>query len=175
MSVRTDITPKAIALAAEQQRTEAHLAGVKVQDLTASRDLIGRDIEEVTRQLTWWDARMPHSDVTNALNATLENMGRRYDQVRSEIEAVGRAQQDHERAASELEALAMAAQAEWEQRQARPAEVTRSDLTADDHPDPAGPDRTGQDDTGPDRPDTSRMVADTGYPTAPANGPEAAQ
>lgn len=41
--------------------------------------------------------------------------------------------------------------------------------------DEPGPGRTGQDDTGPDRTETGRMVADTGYPTAPANGPEAAQ
>lgn len=48
-------------------------------------------------------------------------------------------------------------------------------LTAADHPDEPGPARTGQDDTGPDRTEAGRMVADTGYPTAPANGPEAGQ
>lgn len=175
MSVRTDITPKAIALAAEQQRTEAHLAGVKANDLVAARDVAARDMEEVERQLTWWKSRSPQAQVIPLLQDGYERYAQRVNEAGARAADAARAQQDHERAAAELDALALAAQAEWEQRKARPADATRSDLTADDHPDPAGPARTSQDDTGPDRTETGRMVADTGYPTAPANGPEAAQ
>lgn len=159
MSVRTDITPKAIAQAADHQRAEANAAGTAVKDLTAARDLIARDVEELARQVTWWETRAPGSQVRTLIAQAHEERSADLAQADGRITNAARAQQDHERAAAELDALALAARAEWEQRQAT---TTRTDLTQADHPDEPAPARTEADEPAP-----------TGYPDKPAGGTEA--
>lgn len=120
MSVRSEHTAPAITIAAEQQRTEAHLAGVAAADLIATRDVAARDMEEVERQLTWWKSRSPQAQVIPLLQDAYERYALRVHEAGARAADAARAQQDHERAASELDALAMAARAEWEQRRTPP-------------------------------------------------------
>lgn len=114
---------KAVAEAeagAARQKALAVECGAAIKDLVLTREVTRGQVKEIRRQASWWEEQFPgtqtHANLVDAFHQLIAQLG----ELDSRIEDKGKEQQDHEIAAAELEELARAARAEWDEQHKGP-------------------------------------------------------